>query len=78
MELVQLIEWHFILRTAFFGSSPTLSPEKELEIRGPWKRGFFNVGFQLACTRLSVSANKRKMRASSHSEKQQEKEGESV
>ena len=39
MELVQLIEWHFILRTAFFGSSPTRFPKKELEIRGPWKRG---------------------------------------
>ena len=39
MELVQLIEWHFISRTAFFGSSPTRSPEKELEIRGPRKRG---------------------------------------
>ena len=74
MELVQLIEWHFISRTAFLGSSPTRSPEKELKIRGPWKRGlkkwpYFNVGFQLACTRLSVSANKRKMRASSHSKR---------
>ena len=28
-----------------------------------------SVGFQLACTRLSVSANKRKMRASSHSKR---------
>ena len=48
MELVQLIEWHFILRTAFFGSSPTRSLEKELEIRGPWKRGFFQC-------RISIS-----------------------
>lgn len=64
----------FHFTNSFFESSPTRSPEKELEIRGPWKRGlkkwpYFNVGFQLACTRLSVSANKRKMRASSHSKR---------
>lgn len=53
----------------FLGPLLLVPRRKSWRSEDPGKEVFFNVGFQLACTRLSVSANKRKMRASSHSKR---------
>ena len=53
----------------FLGPLLLFPRRKSWRSEDPGKEVFFNVGFQLACTRLSVSANKRKMRASSHSKR---------